>query len=359
MHDGIQSVVSKCRCVFANSGHTGHTCLIFPNSLRSLCHVCPWQWYICSRQKIPCMPNHNQPHGARMNRRNFIAALTSTPIIARHLTSAATAQAGPGTRLGSIGVQLYTVRSLMEKSIGGTLSSVAAIGYKEVEFAGYFNHTPAQIRGMLGDNALEAPATHVGFEADADKWQEVVERSASIGHQWVVVPGIDQSNLKTVDDWKRVAASFNHAAQVCKQSGLGFAYHNHQSEFVSLGGRTPYDVLLKECDAELVKLEMDLAWATVAGQDPAAYFTKYPGRFPLVHVKDIRKNDAKKSKAKDAKKSEDDVLEDVGSGSINWKRILGAAEKNGTVHFIVEHDNPADPLKSIKKSLDYLNALTL
>jgi sugar phosphate isomerase/epimerase len=153
-----------------------------------------------------------------------------------------------------------------------------------VEFAGYFNHTPQQIRSMLGDNALTSPATHVGFETDADKWEEVVGRSAFIGHKWVVVPGIDQTNLKTIDDWKRVAASFNRAAEVCKQAELGFAYHNHQSEFVPIGGRTPYDVLLKECDPELVKLEMDLAWATVAGQDPVAYFTKYPGRFPLVHV---------------------------------------------------------------------------
>jgi sugar phosphate isomerase/epimerase len=300
-----------------------------------------------------------------MNRRTFIATLTSTPIIARHLASAAAANAAPGQHLGTIGVQLYSVRSLMEKSIDGTLSSVAAIGYKEVEFAGYFNHTPQQIRGMLGDNALTSPATHVGFEADAGKWEEIVGRSAFIGHKWVVVPGIDQTNLKTIDDWKRVAASFNKAAEVCKSAELGFAYHNHQSEFVKIGGRTPYDVLLKECDPELVKLEMDLAWATVAGQDPVAYFTKYPGRFPLVHVKDIKKKDAKKGKSKDTKKAksepknDDDILADVGTGSINWKRILGAAQKSGTVHFIVEHDNPADPLKSIKNSYDYLHALTL
>lgn len=300
-----------------------------------------------------------------MNRRNFIAALTSTPIIARHLASAATARAAGGVRLGNIGLQLYTVRSLMEKSIDGTLSSVAAIGYKEVEFAGYFNHTPQQIRGMLGDNALTSPATHVGLETDADKWEEVVGRSAFIGHTWVVVPGIDQTNLKTIDDWKRVAASFNRAAEVCKQAELGFAYHNHQTEFMPIGGRTPYDVLLKECDPGLVKLEMDIAWATVAGQDPVAYFTKYPGRFPLVHVKDIKKKIATKGKGKVAKndkgvkKNEDDLLEDVGSGSINWRRILGTAQKHGTVHFIVEHDSPAEPLKSIKKSFDYLNALTL
>jgi sugar phosphate isomerase/epimerase len=291
-----------------------------------------------------------------MNRRNFIAALTSTPIIARHLASAAAATVVPGQHLGTLGVQLYSVRSLMEKSIDGTLSSVAAIGYKEVEFAGYFNHTPQQIRGMLGDNALTSPATHVGFETDAGKWEEVVGRSAYIGHKWVVVPGIDQTNLKTIDDWKRVAASFNKAAEVCKSAELGFAYHNHQTEFVKIGGRTPYDVLLKECDPALVKLEMDLAWATVAGQDPVAYFTKYPGRFPLVHVKDMSK-DVKKAKSEP--KNDDDILADVGTGSINWPRVLGAAKKSGTVHFIVEHDNPADPLKSIKNSFDYLHALTL
>ena len=123
--------------------------------------------------------------------------------------------------------------------------------------------------------------------------------------------------------------------------------------------------MLKECDPDLVKFEMDVAWATVAGVDPVKYFAANPGRFALLHVKDLKKKSMKKiqgrnaTKAKKAQPIGDEVLEDVGSGSIDWKKVLGAANKYGTVHYIVEHDSPADPILSIRRSFAYLHALTV
>ncbi len=294
-----------------------------------------------------------------MDRRTFIAALASTPVIARHLAAAA-----EGAHLDHIGVQLYTVRSLMStQAMDGVLSSVAAIGYKEVEFAGYFDNTPQQVRDMLVGNGLTAPSTHVGLEADEDTWRATVDRSAFIGHRYVIVAWVDRAKYPTVDDWKKLAAQFNRAGQICQSGGVQFAYHNHQFEFAKVGGKRPYDILLKECDPALVKFEMDVAWATAAGADPVAYFAKHPGRFPLLHVKDLKKKAAKKPPVKGAKKgappSDEDVLEDVGSGRIDWKKLLGAAKKHGTVHYVVEHDSPAEPLVSIRKSYAYLSALTV
>lgn len=291
-----------------------------------------------------------------MNRRSFIAALSSTPLVAGHLSPGIA-----GERLSAIGLQLYTVRSLMEKTVDGTLSSVAAIGYKEVEFAGYFGRTTEQIRRMLIDNGLTSPATHVGLETDPDTWQEVLGRCLAIGHRYVVVPWIDGSKLTTIDDWKRTAAQFNVAAAAAKSAGLQFVYHNHEFEFHPVEGRIPYEILLEECEPALVQMEMDIAWATAAGADPVRYFEKHPGRFPLLHVKDFTK---KKTEGKgpwpqdSAGKKEETELADVGQGVVQWKRILAAARRYGTKHFIVEHDSPADPIASITASFRYLNALT-
>jgi len=285
-----------------------------------------------------------------MDRRTFIAALTSTPIIARHLATAA-----EGAHLQHIGVQLYTVRSLMNQGMETVLATIAAIGYKEVEFAGYFDVPPQQVREFVRANGLSAPSTHVGLETEEAKWQEVVDRSAFIGHTFVTVPGLGNVPHATADDWKRVAALFNKAGEACKASGLQFAYHNHQDEFKPVGTSRPYDILLKETDPKLVKFEMDVAWATAAGADPAAYFAKYPGRFPLLHVKDLKKI----AKNDSTKPAGDDLLEDVGSGRIDWKKLLRAAKKHGTVHHVVEHDSPADPVASIRKSYAYLSTLTV
>ncbi len=306
-----------------------------------------------------CAPNQYQPYGATMDRRSFIAALASTPVIARHLAAAA-----EGEHLDHIGVQLYTVRSLMPKGMESVLSTVAGIGYREVEFAGYFDHTAHQIRAMLARTGLTAPSTHVGLEEQPGKWDGIVERSAFIGHQFVIVAWVDKAKYATPDDWKRLALRFNSAGETCKVAGVQFAYHNHGFEFEKVAGQLPYDILLKECDPELVKFEMDVAWAVAAGADPVKYFTAHPGRFPLLHVKDLKKKEAKRGKDKGAKGKSappagDEILEDVGSGSIGWKKVLGAAKKHGTVHYVVEHDSPADPEASIRKSFAYLQALTV
>jgi sugar phosphate isomerase/epimerase len=161
---------------------------------------------------------------------------------------------------------------------------------------------------------------------------------------------------KQPDVWKRVAATFNRAGEISKKAQIQFAYHNHHFEFVPVNGTMPYEVLLKECDPELVKMELDLCWITVARQDPLAYFKRYPGRFPLVHVKGLKKLPDGPAPAPFGQAIPN--ITDVGAADIiDWKRIFAASEQAGIRHYFVEHDQPPSPLDSLQTSARYLSAL--
>jgi len=251
-------------------------------------------------------------------------------------------------KLDTIGVQLYTVRKEMERDFEGTIARVAEIGFKEVEFAGYFNHTPEQVKAILSRLELSSPAGHMPYESlnEARSWSETLDSANRIGHRYVVIAWTPQEARRTLDDWKRVAEKFNWAARAAREAGLTFAYHNHDFEFTSLGqGPIPFDLLLEETDPELVKIEMDLYWITLGRQDPFRYFEKYPGRFPMVHVKDMKKG------------GERTQMVDVGKGDIDFRAIFARREEAGIRHFFVEHDEPADPFASISTSYRYLKAL--
>ncbi len=191
-------------------------------------------------------------------------------------------------RIQTVGLQLYTVRDEMAKDFEGTLAKVAAIGYKEVEFAGYFNKTPKDVRAVLDRHGLTSPATHADFKSLRENLAQVLETAGIIGHRYIVLPWLDDATLKEPDIWKRVADTLNAAAAAGSKSAVQVAYHNHHFEFAPVGGKLPYDILLETCDPA-VKMELDLCWITAAGKDPVEYFRRYPGRFPMVHVKDLKK----------------------------------------------------------------------
>jgi len=255
-------------------------------------------------------------------------------------------------------VQLYTVRDQLKQDFDGTLAKVAAIGYKEVEFAGYFDHSPKEVRAALERHGLTSPSCHVQYDVlGVDKWPEQIESAKTIGQSYIVCPWISEEMRKQPDVWKTAAETFNRCGEASKKAGVQFAYHNHWFEFLPVNGKLPYDMLLHDCDPNLVKMELDLCWITVAGADPVKYFNEYPGRFPLVHVKDIKKM-PKISEA--GSQSFGDSLQDmtsVGNGIIDWKRISAHSEKAGIKYYIVEHDKPTDPFDSITKSYEYLNKL--
>jgi len=247
-----------------------------------------------------------------------------------------------GQRPG-LGIQLYTLRGILPDDFEGTLARLAEIGYREVEFAGYHGREPAAVRAALARAGLAAPSAHVPIEALENDWPRTLEAARTIGHQWLVVAWVPEELRPDLDGWRRVAERFNHAAAAAREAGLGFAYHNHDFEFVPLEGRVPYDVLLEETDPDLVRLELDLYWITKGGHDPLDYFQRFPGRFPLVHVKDM---------------GEDGGMVDVGRGTIDFARVIARAEQAGITHWFVEHDVPADPLRTARVSYQNLRALT-
>jgi len=290
-----------------------------------------------------------------MNRRTFLGTTTAA---GGALLSTRLGWAADSHRIEKVGVQLYTVRDAMKADFEGTIAKVAAIGYKEVEFAGYFDHTPQQVRAVLDKNGLTAPSVHVDYPSCSEaKFPKVVEAATIIGHKYIVCPWIDD-DVRARGEWKAAAEVFNKAAAVSKKAGIQFAYHNHDFEFVKVDGKYAYDILLEQTDVNLVKMEMDLCWMTVAGQDPVKYFDRYPGRFPMVHVKDV------KSVPPSDKPGEPVALDkvfpfmtEVGSGSIDWKRIFAHSGKAGIEHYFVEHDYPKDQFASIAASYKYLETL--
>jgi sugar phosphate isomerase/epimerase len=288
-----------------------------------------------------------------MNRRTFLE--TATTVTAATLLTSRLGWAAEH-KIEKVGVQLYTVRDLMKDDFDGTIAKVAKIGYKEVEFAGYFGHTGEQVRAVCAKNGLSPVSTHVQYDELDDKFPSVIETSKVIGLKYIVCPWIPEELRKSPDIWKQASEKFNRCGALSKKAGMQFAYHNHWFEFLPVDGKLPYDLLLKECDANLVKMEMDLCWITAAGGDPLKYFNQYPGRFPLVHVKDLKKKPAV-SQGGGQNFGDTVDLTSVGSGIIDWKKIFAQSEKAGIKHYIVEHDKPENPFESITKSYDYLEKL--
>lgn len=246
-------------------------------------------------------------------------------------------------KLDRIGLQLYTVRDVFQRDFEGTLARIAEIGYKEMEFAGYFGRAPADVKAILDRNGLTAPSAHTGSIAP-DDWKRSLEAANVIGHKYIVVPWIPEERRLTLDSYKRVAEEFNRAAATARDAGVQFGYHNHDFEFKRLEGRLPFDVLLENTDPKLVQYEIDLYWITKGGQDPLEYFARWPGRVPLVHVKDSMGAPAHN-------------MVDVGAGKIDWKRIFAKKDQAGIKHFFVEHDQPPQPFESIGASYRYLKNL--
>jgi hypothetical protein len=210
------------------------------------------------------------------HRRRFLATLvgfaTAGPI------GGPTAHA---SRLRVIGIQLYTVRDLLQRDFEGTLARLAAIGYREVEFAGYFGRSAQAVRAALQTAGLDAPSVHVPIEAARTDWPRALEAAHVAEHKYLVVAWLPEHDRASLDRYRAVADLFSRVGEQARAAGLRFAYHNHDFEFARLEGRLPYDVLLERCDPRYVAFEMDLYWITKGRQDPLDYFARWPSRVPI------------------------------------------------------------------------------
>jgi sugar phosphate isomerase/epimerase len=278
-------------------------------------------------------------------RRTFLATLGAAAVAAAcgHSGAGAAVSAAPVGRrkIKAIGIQLYTLRRPAAADLGGTLNALAKIGYKEIEFAGFYNHPATEVRDMLRANGLTAPSTHIGLNVIQDTPAKLFEESHIVGHEWITVPSLS-GRRETIDDWKRTGDQFNKAAAQVKSAGFRFAYHNHNAEFKQVGGQTPLEILLASTDPSLVSFEMDIYWVVNGGGNPVALLDKHPGRFKLLHVKDSMGPPEQK-------------MADVGSGVIDFKTIFAHAKD--AEHYFVERDDATDPVASAANSYKTLSTM--
>ncbi|GAC1478756.1 MAG: sugar phosphate isomerase/epimerase [Gemmatimonadaceae bacterium] len=247
--------------------------------------------------------------------------------------------------LDSVGLQLYTVRKLMAQGVEPTLEQVAAAGYRLVETAGLYDRKPEALRALFERYGLRTPSGHYPYALVQDKPDEVFATARALGQRYVVVPFLDANLRPSLDAYRALADRFNVMGEKARAAGLQFAYHNHSFEFETFGGTVPgFDVLLERTDPTLVTFELDLFWAYKADRDPLAYFERFPGRFQLAHAKDGTAAPAK-------------TMTDVGQGAMPFARYFAAAERAGLRYAFVEHDEPQDPLASVRASRAYLKTI--
>lgn len=253
------------------------------------------------------------------------------------------------------GIQLYTLREQIPHDVKGVIEKIAKTGYKEVETygynaaGGYWGMDPKSFKNLLTANGLTSPSGHFVIDdfitsGNKEILKPLIEGSAAIDNQYFTIAWMGEPLRQTLDGYKKVAERLSEAAELVKQSGLKLAYHNHAFELDKHeGGATGYEIMLNGTDKNLVHFEMDLYWIVRSGNDPVAFFNKYPGRFVMWHVKDMDK-------------ANNEINTEVGSGTIDFKNIYKHAKQAGLEHLIVEQENFAiDPFASIKQSYDYVN----
>jgi sugar phosphate isomerase/epimerase len=288
-----------------------------------------------------------------MNRRNFLRRASLG------VTAAAVASQFPEFLLANpygkpIGLQLYTLRDQLEKDVTGTLKQVAALGYKDVEIYSLYGKAPAEFSQILKDNGITASSGHYLLPSLKTNWEKQLDDATTLGLQYMVLAILDAKDRQSLDDFKRLAELLSKTGETTKKAGIQFCYHNHNFEFKKYGDTTAYEYLLKTLDPNLIKFEMDCFWVTHAGQDPVEYFKKYPGRFPLLHIKDMKDKPAPTQEL-DAKMG---LFAPVGHGTIDWTRIFKAAREGGMERYYVEQDFcEQPPLEAVKMSYDFLHTL--
>lgn len=253
-----------------------------------------------------------------------------------------------------VGLQMYSLRDQLPKDPKGVIAKIAAAGYKEVETFGYSKQggfwglDAKAFSDVLKANGLTTPSGHFGMDefllqGKTTELENNIAAANATGMTYIVIPSVNGEALKSADSFKKIAEKMNKAAEICGKAGLKLGYHNHNFEWKPVDGTTFYDTILKETDAKLVNMEMDIFWVVRAGQDPVKLFKQHPGRFALCHIKD-------------RDKKQTDLNTEIGKGSIDFKTIMTHAKEAGLKHFIVEQENftNIDPYVSIAESAAYV-----
>jgi sugar phosphate isomerase/epimerase len=267
-----------------------------------------------------------------------------------------------------IGLQLYSVRDLLPKDYDGTLKQLAAIGYREVEGAGFFGRSASDVKHSMDQAGLNCVSAHYSLPQLGPHVDEVLQFAKDLGLKYIICssPGQPASvstksggaGVKMEDlslaDWRWNADQFNRIGEIVNAAGIRFGYHNHTAEFRTKDGVVIYDELLRLTDPAKVTMEMDCGWVVVGGKSPADYLRRYPTRFSMLHVKDFNLTGAPASESAPPHAAE------LGRGSIDYRPIFEAARKANVTHAFVEQeffDGP--PMEALKIDADYMKTLAV
>jgi len=251
----------------------------------------------------------------------------------------------------TFGIQLYSVRDDLPKDPKGVLKQISSFGYKQIEsyehkdLGIFWGMSNTEFKKYMDDLGMVIVSSHCDINKD---FQKKVDEAAAIGMKYLICPSVDAQ--KTIDDYKKLAVQFNQCGEICKKAGIRFAYHNHDHDFKMVEGQLAQDIYMQNTDPSLVDFEMDIYWVVTAQQDPEAWLKKYSNRFRLCHIKDRKKGT-----------TEREVSCDLGTGSIDFPKILKTAKDNGMQYYLVEqekYDN-STPLKSAEVDAGYMKRLKI
>jgi sugar phosphate isomerase/epimerase len=242
-------------------------------------------------------------------------------------------------KIDQVAVQMYTLRQHAAEDLDGTLWRLADIGYKLVEFAGYYGNSAEDIAAMLERHGLRAPAAHIPWQRFDEEFDTVIDEARTIGYEWVIVPALPKREIDE-DLAAEYIGKLNAFGTKTAEAGLKFGYHNHAFEFDNVynDDTTFFDRLVAGTDPGAVSFELDAFWVNRGGADPARVLSEHADRIGLVHIKDAQRGDAA-------------VDVPFGEGGLDWEAILGAADKAGVEYYVVEQDNPGDAFEDVTIAL--------
>jgi sugar phosphate isomerase/epimerase len=275
-----------------------------------------------------------------MHRRTFLSAL-GLAALAPRLSDP------PARRLKRVGIQLYSLRDDARRDLERTLADIATIGYHDIELLGSMNNfgmPPRRLRDILDQNKLRAPSTHVSGNALAELDRQL-DDALTLGHQYVIVASLPITGTRTVDDYRRWADRLNESGKRARERDVWIGFHNHANDMTPINGVVPYDVLLERTDPSVVRMQLDTGNLAMASRDPHEYMKRFGSRYWSFHIKDVPRLGA----THDA---------ELGTGAIDFTRLLASIERIDEKHLFVEHETyPGAPLESMRRDYAYISTL--
>lgn len=283
-----------------------------------------------------------------------------------------------------LGIQLFSIPKMLSENFEGGIKMLQSQGYKELELfgpfpfsadtakkgweaagkmlgfsgSGYYGKSAQEVKKILDDHGMTSPGTHTDLDTLERNMPALAEAAHILGHKYVTLPAIPDHRRKTLDDYKRMADTFNTIGAEAKKHGIRFGYHNHGYGIKPTSGQVPLEIILDNTDPALVFFEMDIFWTTCGGADPVAYLSKYPKRYKMLHIKDMT---AKKEFAGDGGSMNDwipmfPLMASAGDGVMDLAAIIKKAKKVGVEHYFVEQDMVANPQTALQRSAQYLKS---